>query len=49
MKEKVNAIVTFFIPPICSGGDGGSTGGASGGGVYIETDVAKIGGMYREQ
>ena len=37
----------MFHPNYSSGGDGGSNGGASGGGIYIEADVAKIGGMCK--
>ena len=39
-------ITIFLHTSIHSGGDGGSNGGASGGGIYIEANVAKIGGMY---
>ena len=45
-RKKMQFITIFLHTSIHSGGDGGSNGGASGGGIYIEANVAKIGGMY---
>ena len=41
----VNNVITSLII-VSRGGNGGSEGGASGGGVYIETNVAHVGGKF---
>ena len=48
---KLLPLILYIYHPVfyCfSGGDGGSTGGASGGGIYIEAVTAHIGGMHSD-
>ena len=46
MRLKSNALLLVLL--FSRGGDGGSDCGASGGAVYIETNVAHVGGKLND-